>query len=337
MSRRVLCLLIALLGLGVVVALIFLLQPYFAGEKTPNPVAFHVGNIAIYWYGLLIALSFIPALYVAYKMARSWGINPDHVFNLAIICAPLALVFARLFYCALNWSYFSRYPLQILYLWQGGLSIYGVIFGGILGALIYALASRVNFLRLLDLGAVPLILGQAIGRWGNFFNQELFGYPTDLPWKLYIAPECRPMEYIGYNFFHPTFLYESIYNFILFAVLLWLSRRKELRPGVIVSLYLLLYGAFRFLLEFVRIEPASLWFMSWGQVASLVSVIIGGVTLYFIGRSSRRLSTAPLGPARPQGTEESKEEVTSRPEESPKESSEIDRSSNQELPPASSK
>lgn len=336
MNRRVFWLLIALLGLGIIVALVFVLQPYFAGEKTPNTVLFSIGNIAIHWYGLLIALSFIPGLYVAYKMAQNWSINPDHVFNLAIICAPLALIFARLFYCALNWSYFSRYPLQILYLWQGGLSIYGVIFGGILGALIYALASRVSFLRLLDLGAVPLILGQAIGRWGNFFNQELFGYPTDLPWKLYIAPEFRPREYMGYNFFHPTFLYESIYNFILFAVLLWFSRRKNLRPGIIVSLYLLFYGVFRFFLEFVRIEPASVWFMSWGQVASLISVIVGGLMLFFIQRSKQNLLTTPLGPDSTQGKEESQEEVTSRPEESPKESSANNLSHNDELPPASS-
>jgi phosphatidylglycerol:prolipoprotein diacylglycerol transferase len=275
----------AIVLIGVIVALSFILRPYFAGEKTIHPEVFRIGNFSIRWYGLLIALSFIPGIYVAYRMAQNWSINPDHVFNLAIICAPLGLIFARLFYCALNWQYYSKYPAQILYLWQGGLSIYGVIFGGILGVLIYSLAGKVNFLRLLDLGAVPLLLGQAIGRWGNFFNQELFGYPTDLPWKMYIAPEYRPQKYMAYNYFHPTFLYESIYNFILFGALYSLSRKKDLKPGVIVSIYFIAYGAFRFFLEFVRIEPSAVWFMSWGQVASLIAVIVGAVMLFFIQKS----------------------------------------------------
>jgi len=275
----------AIIIMGIITALVFILKPYFAGEKAVHPEVFRIGNFSIRWYGLLIALSFIPGLYVAYKMAQNWSINPDHIFNMAIICAPLGLIFARLFYCALNWQYYARYPAQIFYLWQGGLSIYGVIFGGILGVLIYSLAGKINFLRLLDLGAVPLILGQAIGRWGNFFNQELFGYPTDLPWKMYIAPEYRPQKYMAYNYFHPTFLYESIYNFILFGVLYSVSRKKDLRPGIIVSLYFIGYGAFRFFLEFIRIEPPVVWFMSWGQIASLVAVILGAVMLFFIQRT----------------------------------------------------
>ncbi|MCR4427910.1 MAG: prolipoprotein diacylglyceryl transferase [Caldiserica bacterium] len=300
----------ALIVLGISVALFFVLRPYFAGEKIVHPEVFRIGNFSIRWYGLLIALSFIPGIYVAYKMALNWSINPDHVFNLAIICAPLGLIFARLFYCALNLPYYSKYPAQILYLWQGGLSIYGVIFGGILGVLIYSLVGKVNFLRLMDLGAVPLLLGQAIGRWGNFFNQELFGYPTDLPWKMYISPEYRPQKYMAYNYFHPTFLYESIYNFILFGVLYSISKKKDLKPGVIVSLYFIGYGTFRFFLEFVRIEPAAVWFFSWGQVASLAAVLIGSLMLFFITRS--KPVQAELQAASNQGAES-----ISEPQEAP--------------------
>jgi len=294
MSKKALrWLILAIILIAVILALVFILKPYFAGEKTVHPEVFRIGNFSIRWYGLLIALSFIPGIYVAYRMAQNWSINPDHVFNLAIICAPLGLIFARLFYCALNWQYYSRYPAQILYLWQGGLSVYGVIFGGILGALIYSFAGKINLLRLMDMGAVPLVLGQAIGRWGNFFNQELFGYPTNLPWKLYIAPEYRPQQYMAYNYFHPTFLYESIYNFILFAVLLSISRKKDIKPGVVVSLYLIGYGAFRFFLEFVRIEPSAVWFMSWGQVASLATVVVGTLMLFFIQKSKPVLIQVP--------------------------------------------
>lgn len=297
MNRKAFGAVIALLIAGAIVALFFLLRPFFAGEKILNPVLLQIGSIEIRWYGLLIALSFLPGIYVAYRMAKNWGINPDHVFNIAIICAPMALIFARLFFCALNWDYYSRYPIQILYLWQGGLSIYGVVFGGILGCLIYAAVSRLPLLRIMDLGAVPLVLGQAIGRWGNFFNQELFGYPTNLPWKMYVAPEYRENAYQGFNYFHPTFLYESIANLLLFVFLLWRARKKNLAPGVIAGLYLIGYGLIRFLMEFVRIEPAAVGFLTWGQVASVVTILVGGAILLFINRRENANRTAAMAVA----------------------------------------
>ena len=301
MNRKIITAGGALLIAGAIVALFVLLRPFFAGEKILNPVLLQIGSIQIRWYGLLIALSFLPGIYVAYRMAKNWGINPDHVFNIAIICAPMALIFARLFFCALNLDYYSRYPIQILYLWQGGLSIYGVVFGGILGCLIYAAVSRLPLLRIMDLGAVPLVLGQAIGRWGNFFNQELFGYPTDLPWKMYIAPANRENAYQGFNYFHPTFLYESIANLLLFVLLLWRARKKNLAPGVIVGLYLIGYGLIRFLMEFVRIEPAAVGFLTWGQVASVVTILVGGAILLFINRRENAnraaaMAVAPIVP-----------------------------------------
>lgn len=282
MKKKTLYWLIPLLVIAIGVLLFFVLRPYFQGQKIPNPEVFRIGNFSIRWYGLLIALAFIPGLYIAYHMAENWSLNPDHIFNLIIICAPLGLIFARLIYCFLNWSYYSRFPIQILYIWQGGLSLYGALLGGLLGILIYTALTKLNFLLIMDIFSVPAILGQAIGRWGNFFNQELFGYPTDLPWKLYISPEHRPNQYMGFNYFHPTFLYESIYNLILFGVLFSISRRKDLKAGYITSLYFIGYGVFRFLLEFVRIEPQQVWLMSWGQVASLVMVILGAIILYFV-------------------------------------------------------
>jgi phosphatidylglycerol:prolipoprotein diacylglycerol transferase len=303
MNRKIITAGGSLLIAGVIVALFFLLRPYFVGDKIPNPVLLQIGSIQIRWYGLLIALSFLPGIYVAYRMAKNWGINPDHVFNIAIICAPMALIFARLVFCGLNWDYYSRYPIQILYLWQGGLSIYGVVLGGILGCLIYAAVSRLPLLRIMDLGAVPLILGQAIGRWGNFFNQELFGYPTDLPWKMYIAPANRENAYQGFNYFHPTFLYESIANLLLFIFLLWRARKKDLTPGVIAALYLIGYGMIRFLMEFVRIEPAVVGFLTWGQIASVATILVGGAILLFVNhrKNANRaaaIAVAPIVPER---------------------------------------
>ncbi|MCX5970824.1 MAG: prolipoprotein diacylglyceryl transferase [Coprothermobacterota bacterium] len=299
--------LVTLLVVVFLVVLYFLIRP--SPNNPVNAVIFAIGSIAVHWYGLLIALSFIPCIYTAVWIAKNWGINPDHIYNLAILAAPLAVIFARLFYCALNWGYFSLHPVEILYIWMGGLSLYGVIFGGVLACLIYAAVSKIPVLRILDLGAPALILGQAIGRWGNFFNQELFGYPTDLPWKMWVNPDAVqalqnqvhsfPPEtrqwILGSQYFHPTFLYESIANVLLFSLLIWVARRKDLRRGVIISLYLIIYSVYRFLEEFVRIEPASVGPLSWGQIGALATILVGVLILLYSNRLKPQVVAAPVG------------------------------------------
>jgi phosphatidylglycerol:prolipoprotein diacylglycerol transferase len=299
--------LITLLVAVFMVILYFLIRP--SPDSPINPVVFAIGSIAVHWYGLLIALSFIPAIYTSVWMARNWRINPDHIYNLAILAAPLAVIFARLFYCALNWGYYSLHPVEILYIWLGGLSLYGVIFGGVLACLIYAAVSKIPVLRILDLGAPALLLGQAIGRWGNFFNQELFGYPTDLPWKMWVNPDAVqalsnqvrtfPAEtkqwILGSQYFHPTFLYESIANILLFSLLIWVARRKDLRRGVIISLYLIIYSVYRFLEEFVRIEPASVGPLSWGQIGALITILVGVLILLYSNRLKPQAVVAAAG------------------------------------------
>ena len=301
--------LVTLLAVVFLVVLYFLIRPSPANPI--NPVVFAIGSIAVHWYGLLIALSFIPAIYSSVWIARNWGINPDHVYNMAILAAPMAVIFARLFYCALNWGYFSLHPVEILYIWLGGLSLYGVIFGGVLACLIYAIISKIPFLRILDLGAPALLLGQAIGRWGNFFNQELFGYPTDLPWKMWVNPDAVqalqnqvhsfPPEtqqwILGSQYFHPTFLYESIANILLFSLLIWVARRKDLQRGIIVSLYLIIYSVYRFLEEFVRIEPASVGPLSWGQIGALITIVVGVLILIYSSRLKPQAAAATASAA----------------------------------------
>lgn len=299
--------LVTLLVVVFLVVLYFLIRP--SPDNPVNAVIFAIGSIAVHWYGLLIALSFIPCIYTAVWMARNWGINPDHIYNVAILAAPLAVIFARLFYCALNWGYYSLHPVEILYIWLGGLSLYGVIFGGVLACLIYAAVSKIPVLRILDLGAPALILGQAIGRWGNFFNQELFGYPTDLPWKMWVNPDAVqalqnqvhsfPPEtrqwILGSQYFHPTFLYESIANVLLFSLLIWVARRKDLRRGVLISLYLIIYSVYRFLEEFVRIEPASVGPLSWGQIGALATILVGVLILLYCNRLKPQVVAATAG------------------------------------------
>jgi len=301
--------LVTLLAVVFLVVLYFLIRPSPANPI--NPVVFAIGSIAVHWYGLLIALSFIPAIYSSVWIARNWGINPDHVYNMAILAAPMAVIFARLFYCALNWGYFSLHPVEILYIWLGGLSLYGVIFGGVLACLIYAAISKIPFLRILDLGAPALLLGQAIGRWGNFFNQELFGYPTDLPWKMWVNPDAVqalqnqvhsfPPEtqqwILGSQYFHPTFLYESIANILLFCLLIWVARRKDLQRGILVSLYLIIYSVYRFLEEFVRIEPASVGPLSWGQIGALITIVVGMLILVYSSRLKPQVAAATASTA----------------------------------------
>jgi phosphatidylglycerol:prolipoprotein diacylglycerol transferase len=184
-----------------------------------------------------------------------------------------------------NWDYYGRFPWKIIAVWEGGLAMHG---GLIVGPLVGALLARrwgVPVLRALDVIAPSMILGQAIGRWGNFFNEEAFGAPTDLAWKLYISPPHRPPEFRQFDFFHPTFLYESLWNLLVFAVLVrwvrpWLGRY----PGAVFFAYIGLYSAGRFFIEALRLDSFWVWGFRVAQVAGLAGVIVAVVGLAWVTR-----------------------------------------------------
>jgi len=237
--------------------------------RSPGPVAFYVGPLSIRWYGLLMATAMALGLWLAYREAKRRGADPESLLKTAEWALLGGLVGARLYYVAFNWAYYSQFPRKIVAVWEGGLAIHGGLLGGLLVGGIYAWSKRLPLARYLDVVAPSLALGQGIGRWGNFFNQEAFGTPTDLPWKLYISPPHRPLEYAQVEYFHPTFLYESLWDLVVFGLVAFVLRDRLARaPGSLFLAYVGLYSIGRLLVEALRTD--SLMFGSI-RIAQLVS------------------------------------------------------------------
>ena len=254
-------------------AFFFVLVPAFAGRLTISSV-WNIGSLQIHWYGLVMALAILICYFVARKKAWKFGIEvsafDDFVFWLIIV----GILGARLYYVLFSFSYFSRNPSEIYKIWHGGLSIYGAVLAGLIFCYFYTRKKAYSFLQLTDLLALVLPLGQAIGRIGNFINQEAFGLPTNLPWKMYVAPQYRPIEYSSYNYFHPTFLYEMIVDLIVFFVLMRLSKKNQ--RGLVTYSYLFLYSLGRFFIEGIRLDSFFIAGFRVDQVLALILLIISG-------------------------------------------------------------
>jgi len=260
---------------------------------SPGAIAFTIGPITVRWYGILMASAIAIGLWIAHRQAEKEHLPADDLVRVAQWAIVAGLVGARAYEVAFNWDYYGRYPAKILAVWEGGLAIHGGLIVGFLVGVALAVRWRVPVLRGLDVAAPSVVLGQAIGRWGNFFNEEAYGRPTDLPWKLYISPGHRPAEYPGDSYFHPTFLYESLWDLAVFAVLvLWLRPRYRGRPGAIFFWYIGLYSVGRFAIEGLRMD--SFWVAGFrvAQVASLAGIAVAALGLLW---TTRRASDARPG------------------------------------------
>ncbi|WP_414576851.1 prolipoprotein diacylglyceryl transferase [Anabaena sp. CCY 9402-a] len=247
---------------------------------SPGPILVEIGPITIRWYGLLIASAVLIGVSLSQYLAKRRHVNPELLSDLSIWLVIAAIPSARIYYVLFEWSEYAQNPGRIIAIWQGGIAIHGAIIGGTLAALIFAKLKRVSFWQLADLIAPSLILGQAIGRWGNFFNSEAFGRPTNLPWKLYIPLERRPSALASFEYFHPTFLYESLWNLMVFALLLTLffrglSGKPRLRVGTLFMLYLVAYSLGRFWIEGLRTDSLMLGPLRIAQVVSLTGITLG--------------------------------------------------------------
>jgi phosphatidylglycerol:prolipoprotein diacylglycerol transferase len=214
-------------------------------------------------------------------------VNPDLISDLSIWLVIAAIPCARLYYVAFEWDKYAQNPAELFAIWHGGIAIHGAILGGLVASLIFARLNRVSFWQLADLVAPSLILGQAIGRWGNFFNSEAFGRPTDLPWKLYIPPAQRPVGYTQFDYFHPTFLYESLWNLGVFALLLTLffrglKAKPPLKVGTLFLIYLIAYSLGRFWIEGLRMDSLMLGPLRMAQMVSLTGIAIGSLGLVWL-------------------------------------------------------
>lgn len=266
----------------------------FAFQFTsPGPVIVEIGPVALRWYGLLIASALLIGVNLSQYLAKRRHLDPELIGDLAIWLVLGAIPGARLYYVAFEWDKYAQDPSRILAIWQGGIAIHGAILGGILAVLIFAKLQKVSFWQLADVVAPSLILGQAIGRWGNFFNSEAFGKPTDLPWKLYIPPQNRPPGLASYEYFHPTFLYESLWNIGVFILLLTLFFRglkgkPALKPGTIFLVYILVYSSGRIWIEGLRMDSLMFGPLRIAQIISLIGIalgLLGLLWLYVINRS----------------------------------------------------
>ncbi|MEM8831473.1 MAG: prolipoprotein diacylglyceryl transferase [Cyanobacteria bacterium P01_G01_bin.19] len=255
--------------------------------QSPGSTLLEIGSITIRWYGLLIASAVLIGLTLSQYLAKRRKVNPDLLGDLAFWLVLSAIPCARIYYVLFEWQEYSQRPEDIIAIWKGGIAIHGAIIGGTIGTMIFARLNRVSIWQLLDLVAPSLILGQAIGRWGNFFNSEAFGKPTDLPWKLYIAPQYRPFELLNYEYFHPTFLYESLWNLGVFAILIWiffwgLKNRDRLKTGTLAGVYLIAYSLGRVWIEWLRTDSLMLGPLKVAQVISLGAIALGSLILAWL-------------------------------------------------------
>lgn len=243
---------------------------------SPGPVAFSIGNFDVRWYGLLIGIAFLLGIAVAAKRAPEHGIKSDVILDFAIWMMPAAVIGARLYYVIFSWDMYKDDPASILDIRSGGLAIHGGIIAGIIVAVIFCKVHKIKLLELMDLIFPEVALGQAIGRWGNFFNSEAHGGPTDLPWAIMVDGE--PV--------HPTFLYESIWCLALFFLLIFLDRKRKFR-GQIACLYGMLYSLERFFVEGLRTDSLMIGPLRQAQVIS-ITIFAVSLAAYIYLRKKKR-------------------------------------------------
>ena len=214
----------------------------------PSRVAFSIGEKGIYWYGIIIAVGFILAVLYAMKRSDKFGLTQDNVLDMLLCAVPLAIIGARAYYCIFSWEMYKDDPISVLYIWNGGLAIYGAVIGAVIGLVIITKVRKINTLAMMDVGGLGLLIGQSIGRWGNFMNREAFGGLTDSFLRMGLTDVNGQTVYV-----HPTFLYESLWNALGF-LLLHLYSKKRKYDGQLFTMYIGWYGLGRMFIEGLRTD-----------------------------------------------------------------------------------
>ena len=294
---------------------------YQAFIQSPGDTFLNLGFLTIRWYGLLISISVLIGLFISKNLAKSRNINPQYISDILPSLIISSIVGARAYYVIFEWrqysgnNFFTSFDLfnnvikipSLLAIWQGGIAIHGGLIGGFLCILFFCKSKNIHLKTFIDILIPSIILGQSIGRWGNFFNNEAFGIPTDLPWKLFIPIQNRPIEFINYQFFHPTFIYESLWNFFIFILLIIIfyqqNNKNSVRPGFISCLYLIGYSFGRFWIEGLRIDPLCIGgippFCDGGlRMAQFISIFLfssGLIGIFFLRLKSYKNKTRNNG------------------------------------------
>ena len=248
-----------------------------------SDIAFKVFGISVYWYGIVMAFAIFVALLCANFLLNRLKYKKDLIIEYSPLIIISGIIGARLYFCTLNFKYYLHHLIEILNLRQGGLSIHGAILAGILAIIFIAKKEHIKILPLLDVTSCALILGQSIGRWGNYFNSEAYGIPTaSQTWGLFISPEHRIEQFMGYSFYHPTFLYESVLDFAGFAVLLFIFFKNK-KDGTVFFSYLTIYSIIRFFIEGIRLDSAlTINSVHFPQIISIILIITGIYGLFYV-------------------------------------------------------
>ena len=265
------------------------------------PEGFSIGPLFVRFYGIILMLGAVAGAGLASREAKRRGLEPEIVWDLLTYLLIGGIVGARLWHIftpppssGVTAGWYLTHPLDALAVWKGGLGIPGAVIGGVIALYFYTRRNKLNFAQWLDISAPCLALGQAIGRWGNFFNQELYGAPTNLPWKLYIDPEHRLPKYSQVEYYHPLFLYESLWNLGNMFFLLWISRRfaDRLKDGDLFLIYLIVYPIGRFFLDFIRLDASLVGGININQTVMAVVAVFAAAALLWRHRRDARLAPA---------------------------------------------
>lgn len=249
--------------------------PNLGISVNPSPVAFSIFGKDIYWYGIIIATGFILATIYAMKRAKQFGLTEDNILDMLLVAVPVAIISARAYYCIFYWDLYRDNPISALYIWEGGLAIYGGVIGAVIAVAIFCKVKKMPIGPLVDIGGLGLLIGQLIGRWGNFINREAHGAVTDSFLKMGIADAAGKVTY-----YQPTFLYESLWNLVGFIMLHFYSKRRKF-DGEVFLLYLAWYGLGRFWIEGLRTD--SLYLFGTGiRVSQLLAIVSFGAAIVAI-------------------------------------------------------
>lgn len=239
-----------------------------------NPVAFTIFGVDIMWYGVLISTGVLLGVVFALRECKRIGFKEDNLLDFLLYAIPAAIIGARAYYVIFSWDFYSKNPDQIINIRNGGLAIHGALIAGVIVGVLFCKKRKIKVLELLDIVMPSVALGQAIGRWGNFINQEAHGGPTDLPWGIIVNGQKV----------HPTFLYESIIDLCIFLFLMWFRKNKKTTDGQVLGLYLIFYSAGRFFVEGLRTDSLMFLGMRVAQLISLGSILLGVILLVYLNK-----------------------------------------------------
>ncbi|QED49541.1 prolipoprotein diacylglyceryl transferase [Cytobacillus dafuensis] len=246
-----------------------------------NPIAFSIGPIEVYWYGIIIGFGIALGLILAIRESERRGLSKEIFPDLMLWAIPIAIISARIYYVIFQWDYYSQNPSDIIKIWEGGIAIHGALIGSVITAYIFAKKRNVSFWKIADIAAPSIILGQAIGRWGNFMNQEAHGGEVSRAFleNLHLPDFIINQMYINGAYYHPTFLYESIWDIIGFVILI-LLRKVNMRQGEMFLTYVMWYSVGRYFVEGLRTDSLMLTeYLRAAQTISIILVIVAVILL----------------------------------------------------------